>query len=262
MAQYLGARDDFPQMTTLLIQAFFYGRREFPHLPRKFHFIFINDGLLIWRASILIQRRKWILILPFFLSLASFIADFSRFVQHKVILGISVGPPSLVNAILSLGDILVVTSLIGRVYWIHRTDMRVFYDDTNHQSKAVSILAILVTTGFLLLMARTLYIISVSALLSSEWANTVLSNISFGFESIHPTLTVVLVNLENTFEQHYIINASLPPIDFRESPSPQEPTQDGPKAYPTYTRDTSVLTGEGGSATDLESSQMNAKSLS
>ncbi|KAF9460249.1 hypothetical protein BDZ94DRAFT_943232 [Collybia nuda] len=70
---------------------------------------------------------------------------------------------------------------------------------------------------------------------------------------IYPTLTIFLVNLDNTFEQCYIINSSLPPIAFRNSSKPQELTQDRLQATPTCMRDMNVQTEGGNSGRDLES---------
>ncbi|KAF9460250.1 hypothetical protein BDZ94DRAFT_1238640 [Collybia nuda] len=146
----------------------------------------INDGLLIWRAYTLSRCRRWILVLPGLMSLASLSLFLVVTVPH---LWVNHHHVPFVAEILSFGANFVITCLIGRVYWTHKKDMKNFFNKANKQSKVGSVLVILVTTGVMLSVTRT----------------------------IHPTLTIVLVNLENTFEEHSLIGASLQQIAFRDS---------------------------------------------
>ncbi|KAF9460219.1 hypothetical protein BDZ94DRAFT_1311683 [Collybia nuda] len=167
--------------------------------------IFLNDGLLIWRAYSLLQSKKWILILPCLMSITSFI----------MFLGILTHFPGylfLVAQILSFGANVVITSLIGHVYWVHRKYMKVLFHEANHQSKVGSILSILVTTGVILSVARMIYIIIDFYPDPSSYAFSALKSIYFGFEFIHPTLTIVLLNIERDLQQHSIIKSLFLPI--------------------------------------------------
>ncbi|KAF9460235.1 hypothetical protein BDZ94DRAFT_1311695 [Collybia nuda] len=151
-------------------------------------------------------------------------------------LGIVIPFPSFLGIfaqVLSFGANFVITCLIGHVYWVHRKDIKVLFDKANHRSKAGSILAILVTTGVVLSVTRMMYIIIDFYPAPSSYAFSVMRSIYFGFEHeklqfIYPNLTIVLVNIENNFEQRSIINSSLPPIHFGNSQKSRVSTQDRP----------------------------------
>ncbi|KAF9460241.1 hypothetical protein BDZ94DRAFT_1238635 [Collybia nuda] len=123
---------------------------------------------------------------------------------------------------------------VNSVFQVHRKDMKVLFDKGNHRSKVGSILAILVTTGIALSINRVMYIIIGFYPIPSSYTLSVLSNIYFGFEVklslIHPTLTIVLVNMENNLEQQSIINALLLPIHSVRSQNSRVSTQDQPWA--------------------------------
>ncbi|KAF9460247.1 hypothetical protein BDZ94DRAFT_1378073 [Collybia nuda] len=114
----------------------------------------INDGLLMWRAYVLSQSKKWILILPFIL-LPGF------FVTFVVVTFLS--PVSEIDTLFAFATIVssvanfVATCLIGYVYWIHKKDMALFFNGETRRSKVASVLSTLVTTGVILLVLQAIY---------------------------------------------------------------------------------------------------------
>ncbi|KAF9460222.1 hypothetical protein BDZ94DRAFT_1311685 [Collybia nuda] len=98
----------------------------------------INNGLLMWRAYVLSQSKRWILILPFVL-LPGF------FVTFVVLTMLS--PITEIDTLFSFATVvssvanLVATCLIGYVYWIHKKEMAIFFNGETRRSKAASILS-------------------------------------------------------------------------------------------------------------------------
>ncbi|KAF9469477.1 hypothetical protein BDZ94DRAFT_1231150 [Collybia nuda] len=145
---------------------------------------------VVWRAFVLFQNRRWLIVIPSFLLLGS------------------VGGLGL-----SLGANVVATALIGYKYWTHRkmvTGLR-----RNRKTQSEQVLALLVESGivFCIPQAAT-YILQfvTSSGLAERYLILLVQVLYFGLSTMYPILVIALVNNQRTFDHTYLMNDSLPAI--------------------------------------------------
>ncbi|KAF9457643.1 hypothetical protein BDZ94DRAFT_1326102 [Collybia nuda] len=194
--------------------------------------VFISDGVVVWRAYVLLQHKRWFVIIPSFLLLSSFALALTFLVvltigvdrEHvwiKYLLGTSLT--------LSLATNVASTAIIGYVYWIHRSGSRV---RNRHQPTwPERVLFQLVESGvvFCILQAAN---IGIQSTISRGLVATIFASIYYGFSAMYPTMVIFLVNSQRTPGDVYPSEASRTPSGrFQGSPhtntlrfSPADPT--------------------------------------
>ncbi|KAF9457279.1 hypothetical protein BDZ94DRAFT_1314337 [Collybia nuda] len=195
----------------------------------------ITDGIVIWRAFTLLQRRRWLVIFPSFLLIGS-AASYVTFIisaandVHNVhsyvrsIAGVGVG--------LSLGTNTIGTALIGYAYWqvvsslslpinpmtcAHRLHKRDMAKDVERSTPtpAEKILALLVDSGLVYCVIQAAYFMqgffehNMSAV--EKHVHTVFKNIYYELSAMYPTMVLALVNNHRDLETMRLMNAFIPP---------------------------------------------------
>ncbi|KAF9458043.1 hypothetical protein BDZ94DRAFT_1301486 [Collybia nuda] len=177
--------------------------------------IIVSDGVVVWRAFILLQHRKKITMLPILLLLGSTVMYLIYLIHSSISLDVSTSISIFVAATgLSLGTNIISTSLISYVYWIHRKDMKVFlHRRKRRQSQGEWVLAILIESGVVFCLFQAIFLaiefFQVHTL-QDLCLQQLFTTLFRGYVAIYPTLVIVLVNSRQTFDQVYLME-TLPP---------------------------------------------------
>ncbi|KAF9462216.1 hypothetical protein BDZ94DRAFT_1237052 [Collybia nuda] len=185
----------------------------------------ITDGVVVWRAAGLMQRRKWLMVLPLFLLFASAVIITLGFSEGLV----SFLPDNFAEAgfSLSIATNVVATGMFGYIFWIHRRDM-VAGLGSHQPTQAERILALLLESGVIFCLVQVLYLIlqlsySLTALevvfftirsLPTEistacaYAQVINGSLFYGISAIYPTAVISLVNNNRTLNEMYSMDGS------------------------------------------------------
>ncbi|KAF9458610.1 hypothetical protein BDZ94DRAFT_1270224 [Collybia nuda] len=181
----------------------------------------ISDAVLVWRAFVLMQRRRWLMILPLLLllgSAASLFADviikavvISKHQEQKGFLPAN-GILEAAGVCLSLATNVVATAVFTFIYWNHRRDVTAGLG--RHQTtQAVRVLALLVESGVIYCLVQAVYVIlgffSGGSLKAMDYIQRVVDAIFFGLSGIYPTAVVALVHGHRTLSEMYTMDGSL-----------------------------------------------------
>ncbi|KAF9469470.1 hypothetical protein BDZ94DRAFT_1316655 [Collybia nuda] len=184
--------------------------------------IIISDSIVVWRAFILLQRRRLLITLPLLTLLgttASFFALFGLILTGGNMHGtttsaVLVSKLGAAELSLSLITNVVTTAFIGYVFWIHRKDMIVGL--RNHRpTQGERVLAMLVESGVVFCLPQAIYFILgifpafEKAGSGGLYAQLVFEAIYFGFAAMYPTVVIALVNSHQTFDHMYLSDTSL-----------------------------------------------------
>ncbi|KAF7341392.1 hypothetical protein MVEN_01875900 [Mycena venus] len=180
----------------------------FPALEALFVFnMIVGDGVVIWRAWAIHQRRMLAILFPCFLLLVCFIFSVIDIVcfSYEGLLpgGEQICPQaSLIAWTFSVGTNVLCTILIGRKALQHRKMMRALNVHRKSRMSTEKVLSILVESGFIysLLWLSTVvaYIPAITRDTPWYYVYEVLQPISTQIAGMYPTVVIVIVNLQRT----------------------------------------------------------------
>ncbi|KAF9469466.1 hypothetical protein BDZ94DRAFT_1303183 [Collybia nuda] len=176
--------------------------------------VIISDGIVVWRASALLQNRRWLTTVPLLLlvlSAAMYLMPLiSMIIISETTPFIDITCAAAIG--LSVGTNIVSTSLIGYIYWLHREDMAIWFSDRKRKTQGECALAILVESGVIFCVFQIAFFALEFPTIEDpgrRYAEKLFKTIYFGFVTIYPTLVVALVNSQRTFDHTSFSNVSL-----------------------------------------------------
>ncbi|KAF9469483.1 hypothetical protein BDZ94DRAFT_1303196 [Collybia nuda] len=188
--------------------------------------VIISDCIVVWRASVLLQDRWWLITFPLFLLLASVASLLGASgvwsIGNNIYKG---GIPDILYQVglgMSLGTNILATALIGYRYWVHRKMVAGLRRNGGTRSERV--LALLVESGIVFCLPQAAnFMIEVFPQFSipgtaGYYLLTIFTTAYLGFSTIYPTVVIALVNSQKSFDQVYLIHDSLPTISSGASP--------------------------------------------
>ncbi|KAF9462222.1 hypothetical protein BDZ94DRAFT_1309867 [Collybia nuda] len=183
----------------------------------------ISDGVVTWRVLVLLQDRKWLMVLPVLLllgSAASLVADMIvntiSIVTDSLNRGSFGGDLNMAGVILSVATNVVATCTFAFIYWVHRKDM--IQGLGKHQpNQGERVLALLVDSGVIYGLSQIAYFIVAfipdpqtgDSLSAKHYIKWTFQFLFFGLSQIYPTAVMAIVNSHRTLGDMYLMDASL-----------------------------------------------------
>ncbi|KAH9970962.1 hypothetical protein BGW80DRAFT_1460868 [Lactifluus volemus] len=161
--------------------------------------IILSDGIVLWRAWLLWDRRVVLFILPFLFLVCTVVFTIVDLVyQSDILITHSMRHANTGQDFawailgLSVGTNLWATSLMFIRAWQHRRFLRSLFDTENAKSKAEKTLAFLVESGAIYLCIWVAYITILAS--GSVWVAALDRNL-IQFAGIYPTTVVVVITM-------------------------------------------------------------------
>ncbi|KAF9469478.1 hypothetical protein BDZ94DRAFT_1303191 [Collybia nuda] len=181
--------------------------------------IILSDCIVVWRASVLLQGRWWLVSFPIILLLGSAASLVGYSIKSSIgnnlennigsnIYGYGLG--------FSLATNVVATALIGHRYWVHRKMVAGLRRNKKTQSERV--LVLLLECGIVFCVPQAVNLILEFVPQANNpgstgyYAQTIFITTYLGFSVMYPTVVIALVNSRRTFDHMYLMNPSLPTI--------------------------------------------------
>ncbi|KAF9459213.1 hypothetical protein BDZ94DRAFT_1312588 [Collybia nuda] len=177
----------------------------------------VSDSIVVWRAFVLfrLQRKRWVVILPLLLLLASIAMSLANAVLASMgrdFLSGLVNTTFLMGIRLSLAANVVATALFGYIYWLHKKTMAPHSLERCGPTPMVRVLAVFMESGVAFCVPQAIYVILVAVpqhySQSGQYIQSVFVVAYFAFALLYPTVVIVLVNRRYTLDQ-YLSDPSL-----------------------------------------------------
>ncbi|KAF9469475.1 hypothetical protein BDZ94DRAFT_1303190 [Collybia nuda] len=186
--------------------------------------VIASDCIVVWRASVLLQRRWWLIAIPSLLLLASIallmVDSISSTIGSKWESEAGNYFYTVASAI-SLGTNVIATAFIGYIYWAHRKTVKGLRKNRATQSERV--LALLIESGVVFCVPQAVsfglqFTPNTVPGTTSYYAQIIFMTAYYGFSVMYPTIVVSLVNSQRSFDHVYLMQSSLPTISNGEPP--------------------------------------------
>ncbi|KAF9469481.1 hypothetical protein BDZ94DRAFT_1316658 [Collybia nuda] len=176
-----------------------------------------GDIVVVWRAYVLLQHRRRLVIAPSTLLLSSLASLLASWIIKTIVVDTRYN--GLINNLnnigfgLSLSTNVVATALIGYICWLHLRDIRVVRK--LRPSQVEQVLVILVESGIVFCLAQAIDLglsplpdVGVPGSVNSNAAH-ILGAAYQGLTAIYPTIVIALVNNQRTLDYMYFTAVSL-----------------------------------------------------
>ncbi|KAF9469467.1 hypothetical protein BDZ94DRAFT_1242489 [Collybia nuda] len=180
--------------------------------------IIISDGVVVWRAFVLLHGRRWLMFLPLILLLGSAASFLSFLIIQTAGISESIGRSSeyLIGTArgLSIATNTLATIFIGYVYYIHSRAMVVGLGK-HRSTQAERILVLLVESGVVCGLFQILCFGAGLGLQNRPKGTLgystaqLIQTLYSGFTAMYPTIVIVLVNSHRSIDTMYSVDSSL-----------------------------------------------------
>ncbi|KAJ6558034.1 hypothetical protein B0H19DRAFT_126379 [Mycena capillaripes] len=167
----------------------------------------VGDSVVVWRVWVLFPRRRWVVLIPSFMLLLSFVCGVLFLVSYMMVVrnGATDGWVLVFNErglfmswVFSLATNALCTTIIGIKAWHHRRTVRIL--STSRRMTTERILSLLVECGFIYCLFWLTQLVQLFTDFSEStvYVQQVLGDLGDQVSGMYPTLIIVIVNFRRT----------------------------------------------------------------